>query len=74
MSMDKVEKLRDEIEQLEEQYNQANFGNMFDPTRQEKLYKKIKKKKRDLAQLEKSLQKRRVIVHSVPSEVFIYCY
>ena len=57
MSIDKVEKLRDEIEQLEEQYDQANFGNMFDPTKQDKLYKKIKKKKRDLAQLEKSMQK-----------------
>lgn len=55
MSVDKIEKLREEIDHLEEQYDQANFGNMFDPTKQDKLYKKIKKKKRELKQLERSL-------------------
>ncbi len=57
MSVDKIEKLREELDHLEKQYDEANFGNMFDPSKQDKLYKKIKKKRRELKQLESSVAK-----------------
>ena len=43
MSLEKIEKLRQEIEKLEEEYERANFGNMFDKSKQDSLYKKLKK-------------------------------
>jgi chaperonin cofactor prefoldin len=54
VTVGKIEKLREEIEKLEEEYERANFGNMFDPAKQDKLYRKIKKKKKELKALEDS--------------------
>jgi len=54
MSLQKIEKLKEEIEKLEEEYDRANFGNMFDRSKQDTLYKKIKKKKKELKSLEKA--------------------
>lgn len=54
MSLDKIERLKEEIERLEEEYNRANFGNMFDRSKQDILYKKLKKKKKELETLEKT--------------------
>ena len=55
MSLEKIEKLRQEIERLEAQYEQANFGSMFDRSKQNQLYKKIKKKKKELKTLDESV-------------------
>jgi esterase/lipase len=54
MPLDKIEKLRQEIERLEAQHEQANFGSMFDRSKQNQLYKKIKKKKKELKAFEES--------------------
>ena len=54
MSLEKIEKLRQEIEKLEEEYERANFGNMFNKSKQDSLYKKLKKKRKELKALEES--------------------
>lgn len=54
MSLEKIEKLRQEIERLETQHARANFGSMFDRSKQSQLYKKIKKKKKELKTFEES--------------------
>jgi len=51
---EQYEHLRQEIERLEAQHEQANFGSMFDRSKQSQLYKKIKKKKKELKTLEES--------------------
>lgn len=56
MTMEKLEKLRQEVERLEEEYNRTNFGNIFDKTKQDHLYKKLKKKKKELKELEESVE------------------
>jgi hypothetical protein len=54
MSIERIEKLRNEIERLEEEYDRANFGNMFDKSKQDSLYKKLRKKRKELKELEES--------------------
>ena len=56
MSLERIEKLRQEIEKLEEEHNRANFGNMLDRSKQDSLYKKLKKKKKELKALEESTE------------------
>lgn len=52
MLLEEIEKLRQEIESLEEEYDRANFGNLFDKSKQDTLYKKLRKKRKELKQLE----------------------
>jgi len=54
MSIDKIEKLRDEIVKLEEEYNRTNLDRLFDKSRQSQVYKKLKKKRKELKELEES--------------------
>ncbi len=57
MSLEKIEKLRQEIESLEQEYERANFGSMFDKSKQDTLYKKLKKKRKELKKLEEAIGK-----------------
>lgn len=57
MSLEKIEKLKEEIERLEEEFDRANFGNMFNRSKQDSLYQKLKKKKKELKTLEKATRK-----------------
>jgi hypothetical protein len=54
MDIEKIEKLREEIERLEAEYERAGFGKMLDRTKQEHLYQKLKKKRKELKELQKS--------------------
>lgn len=54
MSLEKIEKLRSEIEKLEEEYNRTNLDRVFDKSRQSQVYKKLKKKRKELKELEES--------------------
>ncbi|MBU1320008.1 MAG: hypothetical protein KKG33_08150 [candidate division Zixibacteria bacterium] len=54
MSLEKIEKLRDEIEKLEEEYNRTNLDKVFDKGRHDQVYKKLKKKRKELKELEES--------------------
>jgi len=47
----KVEKLQNEIEHLEEQYERAQLEAMFDRSQTDKIYKQLKKKRRELKRL-----------------------
>jgi hypothetical protein len=48
-----IEKLKKEIEELERQIEAHPFGGLLDRNRQEQLYRKLKKKRKELAVLEK---------------------
>lgn len=54
MPLEKIEKLKSEIEKLEKEYNRANFGRMFDKSKQSHIYKKLKKRRKELKELEES--------------------
>ena len=47
----KIEKLQNEIENLEEQYERAQLEAMFDRNQVDKIYKQLKKKRRELKQM-----------------------
>jgi len=49
-----IEKLKKEIEELERQIKAHPFGGLFDRNRQEQLFRKLKKKRKELASLEKT--------------------
>lgn len=54
MADTKIEKLVKEIEELERQISSNPFGGLFDRGRMDKLYRKLTKKKKELASLQKS--------------------
>lgn len=56
MSQDKIDKLRDEIEKLEEEYNKTSLDRVFDRGRHDQVYKKLKKKRKELKELEESMK------------------
>jgi len=49
-----VEKLRKEIEELENQIESHPFGSLFDKKRTDQLYQKLKKRRKELAKIEGS--------------------
>jgi hypothetical protein len=49
-----IEKLKKEIEELERQIEAHPFGGLLDRNRQEQLFRKLKKKRKELAGLEKT--------------------
>lgn len=53
MAYEKIGKLKKEIEELERQISANPFGGLFDRNRIDQLYRKLKKKKKELAALEK---------------------
>jgi len=56
MSQEKIDKLKDEIEKLEEEYNKTNLERVFDKGRHDQVYKKLKKKRKELKELEESMK------------------
>jgi len=50
-----IEKLKKEIEDLEKQLEANPFGGLFARNRQDQLYHRLKKKRKELAELEKRL-------------------
>jgi len=50
-----IEKLKKEIEDLEKQLEVHPFGGLFDRNRQDQLFRKLKKKRKELADVEKQL-------------------
>ncbi len=53
MTASAIDKLKKEIEDIEKQLAANPFGGLFDKARMEKLHKKLKKKRKELAVLEK---------------------
>ncbi len=51
---DSIAALEKEIEILEQEYEQAQARKMFDPRQADVLYKKLKKKRKELKELQKS--------------------
>jgi len=49
---DKVEKLKEEIARLEEMMEKDHFGGLVDKARQDKNYRRLKKLRKELNQLE----------------------
>jgi uncharacterized membrane-anchored protein YhcB (DUF1043 family) len=47
----KIEKLKKEIENLEEHYSRSTREAMFDKSQQDRVYKQLKKKRKELKQL-----------------------
>jgi hypothetical protein len=54
MDTNKIEKLKRDIEELERQIDANPFGGLFDKQRMERLRKKLKKRRKELATLEKA--------------------
>lgn len=54
----KIEKLRDEIANLEELMEKDHFGGLFDKGRQDKNYNRLKKLRRELKKLEDEEKKK----------------
>jgi len=54
MTNGKIEKLEKEIEELERQIGSNPFGGLFDRGRMDILYRKLKKKKKELTSLQNS--------------------
>jgi len=52
-----IEKLKKEIDELERQIEAHPFGGLLDRSRQEQLLRKLKKKRKELASLEKAQAK-----------------
>lgn len=52
MTVSAIDKLKKEIEELEKQLAASPFGGLFDKGRMDKLHKKLKKKRKELAVLE----------------------
>ena len=48
-----IEKLKREIEDLEKQLEANPFGGLFNKDRLDQIYRKLKKKRKELARLEK---------------------
>ncbi len=47
----KIEKLEFEIENLEKRFEQSHRESLFDRSAQDRLYRQLKKKRKELAQL-----------------------
>ncbi len=53
-----IEKLREEIAELEKVMEKDHFGGLFDKNRQDKNYNRLKKLKKELKKLEESNKKK----------------
>lgn len=54
----KIEKLREEIAELEKLMEKDHFGGLFDKARQDKNYNRLKKLKKELKKLEDANKKK----------------
>jgi hypothetical protein len=54
----KIEKLREEIAELEKLMEKDHFGGLFDKARQDKNYNRLKKLKKELKKLEDDNEKK----------------
>lgn len=54
----KIEKLREEIAELEKLMEKDHFGGLFDKARQDKNYNRLKKLKKELKKLEEDNEKK----------------
>ena len=53
-----IEKLREEIAELEKTMEKDHFGGLFDKARQDKNYNRLKKLKKELKKLEDATKKK----------------